>query len=80
MLDYPARAGVCLQFWPSISTKRASLGAHRPRIGSVVDDCVELKTDVGVYNEKRHFVEPIQVPLDFTFDVAELQQPLRKIA
>ncbi|WP_277813095.1 hypothetical protein [Dyella ginsengisoli] len=41
---------------------------------------MELKTDVGVYNEKRHFVEPIQVPLDFTFDVAELQQPLRKIA
>jgi hypothetical protein len=46
----------------------------------VVDDCVQLKTDVDVYNEKRHPVEPIQVPLDFTLDVAELQQPLRKIA
>lgn len=44
----------------------------------IVGDCVQLKTDVDVYNDKRVPVDPIQVPLDFTLDVAELQQPLRK--
>lgn len=43
-------------------------------------DCLQLKTDVDVYNDKRNLAEPIQVPLDFTLDVAELQQPLRKVA
>ncbi|WP_057972270.1 hypothetical protein [Lysobacter antibioticus] len=46
----------------------------------IVGDCVQLKTDVDVYNDKRVPVEPIQIPLDFTLDVAELQQPLRKVA
>lgn len=46
----------------------------------VVDDCVQLKTDVDVYNDKRTPAEPIQVPLDFTLDVMELQQVLRKVA
>jgi hypothetical protein len=40
----------------------------------IVGDCVQLKTDVDVYNEK-HSTEPaIQLILDFTDDVAELQQ------
>lgn len=46
----------------------------------IVGDCVQLKTDVDVYNDKRNPTEPIQIPLDFTLDVAELQQPLRKVA
>ena len=46
----------------------------------IVGDCVQLKTDVDVFNEKRLPVEPIQVPLDFTFDVMELQQASRKAA
>ncbi len=46
----------------------------------IVGDCLQLKTDVDVYNDKREPDEPIQVPLDFTLDVAELQQPLRKVA
>lgn len=46
----------------------------------IVGDCLQLKTDVDVYNEKRNPVEPIQLPLDFTLDVAELQQPLRRAA
>ena len=40
----------------------------------IVGDCVQLKTDVDVYNEKRTPVVPIQVPLHFTLDVMELQQ------
>ena len=46
----------------------------------IVGDCLQLKTDVDVYNDKRDPAVPIQIPLDFTHDVAELQQPLRKSA
>ena len=46
----------------------------------IVGDCLQLKTDVDVYNNKSKPDEPIQVPLDFTLDVAELQQSLRKVA
>lgn len=49
----------------------------------IVGDCVQLKTDVDVYNEKDSKADPIQVPLDFTADVEELQllnKPLRNAA
>jgi len=46
----------------------------------IVGDCLQLKTDVDVYNDKRDPVVPVQVPLDFSPDVAELQQPLRRVA
>lgn len=46
----------------------------------IVGDCLQLKTDVDVYNDKREPTEPIQIPLDFTLDVAELQQPLKRAA
>ena len=46
----------------------------------IVGDCVQLKTDVDVYNEKRTPVEPIQMPLDFTLDVIEMQQVSRRAA
>jgi hypothetical protein len=39
----------------------------------IVGDCVQLKTDVDVYNDLRIPNEPIQVVLDFTYDVEELQ-------
>lgn len=39
----------------------------------VVGDCYQLKTDVDVYNEKRPKEEPIQIVLDFTYDVEELE-------
>ena len=43
----------------------------------IVGDCFQLKTDVDVYNEKNADQRPIQVPLDFTLDVEELQLPLK---
>ena len=46
----------------------------------IVGDCLQLKTDVDVYNDKLEHTEPIQIPLDFTLDVAELQQPLKRAA
>lgn len=43
----------------------------------IVGDCYQLKTDVDVYNGKDVAQPPIQLPLDFTLDVEELQLPLR---
>lgn len=43
------------------------------RRNHIVNECVQLKTDADVYNDKRQPVEPIQIPLDFTYDVEELQ-------
>jgi len=43
----------------------------------IVGDCFQLKTDVDVYNGKRPAMQPIQVPLDFTLDVEEMQLPLK---
>jgi hypothetical protein len=51
-----------------------SFGQRRQQI---VGDCLQLKTDVDVYNDKRQPAEPIQMPLDFTLDIEELQQPLK---
>lgn len=41
----------------------------------IVGDCFQLKTDVDVYNKKNETQKPIQIPLDFTYDVEELQLP-----
>ncbi len=56
------------------------LSRNLQRRQQIVGDCLQLKTDVDVYNDKRDLAEPIQIPLDFTLDVAELQQPLRRAA
>lgn len=39
----------------------------------IVGDCVQLKTDVDVYNGRNPDKEPIQLVLDFTDDVAEIE-------
>ena len=39
----------------------------------IVGDCYQLKTDIDVYNDQRAPSEPIQVVLDFTLDIEELQ-------
>lgn len=39
----------------------------------IVGDCFQLKTDVDVYNSHRQPVRDIQIVLDFTNDVEELQ-------
>ena len=46
----------------------------------IVGDCLQLKTDVDVYNDKRRVADPIQVVLDFGRDVDELQQRPRRAA
>lgn len=49
--------------------------AFSQRRQQVVGDCLQLKTDVDVFNDKRALEEPIELVLDFTRDVEELQQP-----
>jgi hypothetical protein len=74
-----------LSLWGDIDDRNAphehfvrSFGQRRQQI---VGDCFQLKTDADVYNDTRKPERPIQVVLDFTLDVEELQQPLaRKVA
>ena len=47
--------------------------AFAQRRKQIVGDCVQLKTDVDVFNDKRPEDEPIALVLDFTDDVAEAQ-------
>jgi hypothetical protein len=50
--------------------------AFGQRRHQIVGDCLQLKTDADVFNDKRPDEEPLTIPLDFTEDVAELQQHL----
>ena len=50
------------------------------RRAQVVGDCFQLKTDVDVYNEHRKPADPIQIILDFTLDVEELEQQFKRKA
>ena len=49
--------------------------AFTQRREQIVGDCLQLKTDVDVYNELNlEKVQPIQLILDFQDDVAEREQ------
>ena len=47
--------------------------AFAQRRKQIVGDCYQLKTDVDYYNENNVSEAPIQMELDFTDDIAELQ-------
>ena len=47
--------------------------AFQQRRQDVVADCLRLKTDVDSYNDNRNPIEPIQLSLDFTNDVLEME-------
>lgn len=47
--------------------------ATQQRRQQIVGDCVQLKRDVDSYNENRKPPTPIQIELDFTADVAEVE-------
>lgn len=47
--------------------------AFQLRRHNIVGDCKHLKTDVDSYNENQNEGEPIQMPLDFTKDVLEIE-------
>ena len=54
-----------------------SFGQRRQQI---VGDCHQLKTDVDVYNYIKRQEKPIQIILDFTLDVEEMNLPIKDIA
>lgn len=53
--------------------------AFAQRREQVIGDCLQLKTDVDVYNDMNKANPPIQIVLDFTEDVME-RQTLREVA
>ena len=68
------------RYGPALHLHAHFVKSFAQRRQQIVGDCVQLATDVDVYNDKRRPTEPIQIPLDFTLDVAELQQVPRKVA
>lgn len=68
--------GKQLYLWADIDTapREHMVKAFAQRRKQVVGDCHQLKTDVDYYNDSNTDKEPIQVVLDFTDDVEEIQQ------
>jgi hypothetical protein len=71
------RGNKTLSLWGDLDDPNAPhdhfVRSFAQRRQQVVGDCFQLKTDVDVYNDTRDPLEPIQVVLDFTLDVEELQ-------
>lgn len=75
---HPVRSvknGVQMFLWDDMDTAsrdhmERAFGWRRQQI---VGDCHQLKIDVVVYNDQNPNAEPIQLILDFTNDVLELQ-------
>lgn len=69
-----------LSLWADMDDERAPrehfVRSFAQRRQQIVGDCFQLKTDVDVYNNKHSIQKPIQIPLDFTYDVEELQFPV----
>jgi hypothetical protein len=66
-----------LSLWGDLDDPKAphdhfvtSFGQRRQQI---VGDCYQLKTDADVYNDARKPQDPVNVVLDFTLDVLEMQ-------
>ncbi|MDH0640183.1 hypothetical protein N5D52_24960 [Pseudomonas sp. GD03860] len=70
-----------LSLWADIDDDQAPrehfVRSFAQRRQQIVGDCYQLKTDVDVYNAKDRSQEPIQIVLDFTYDVEELQIPFQ---
>lgn len=66
--------GVQYTIWGVIDhSDREFMGrSYAQRRKQIVGDCLQLKTDVDVYNDMNPEQEPIQVVLNFTDDVEEV--------
>ena len=75
------QGGKTASLWADIDDERAPrehfARSFSQRRQQIVGDCFQLKTDVDVYNDKNPAQAPIQIPLDFTLDVEELQLPYK---
>lgn len=70
-----SRDGKQMVFWDDIRTAprnnmKKAFGFRRKRITS---ECKQIKTDVDSYNDSHPEEPPIQMPLDFTNDVREME-------
>jgi hypothetical protein len=67
------RGGVQYTFWAMLGFADRShmQRAFVQRREQIVGDCVQLRIDVDAYNGMNTAEEPIQLVLDFTYDVAE---------
>ncbi|HUV04019.1 MAG TPA: hypothetical protein VMX94_02810 [Armatimonadota bacterium] len=69
------RNGELIGLWDDIRTadRQHMAIAFQQRRQQIVGDCRQLKTDVDSYNENRNDGVPINLVLDFTQDVEELE-------
>jgi hypothetical protein len=71
--------GKTMSHWADMDDERAPRDhfarSFAQRRQQIVGDCFQLKTDADVYNAKNPLLKPIQIPLDFKYDVEELQLP-----
>lgn len=67
------RGGVQYTFWAIMTDapREHMQKAFIQRRAQIVDDCVQLSTDVAVYNDLKPEQPPIPMLFDFTDDVAE---------
>lgn len=70
-----AKEGEQLTLWADIRTASHEhlQVAFQQRRQQIVGDCRQLKLDVDSYNDNRNPKRPIQLVLDFTDDIAELE-------
>lgn len=66
--------GIQLVLWADIDKGRPDFlqKSFQQRRQGIVNDCYHLKSDVDHFNLSRNLKAPIQMVLDFTEDVAEL--------
>jgi hypothetical protein len=67
--------GFQLALWGEMETAppEHTLKAFQQRRKQIVGDCIQLKTDVDVYNGRNSTAEPLQVVFNFTDDIAEAE-------
>jgi hypothetical protein len=67
------KGGVQYTFWAIIkdAPREHMQKAFIQRRAQIVDDCVQLATDVAVYNDMKSDQAPIPMLFDFRDDVAE---------
>ena len=60
--------------WADIhfATREHMATAFQQRREQIVSDCCQLKRDIDSYNDNQNTGEPLQLVLDFTYDVMEM--------
>ena len=69
------KAGAQQTLWGALdsSPRQFMEKSFAQRRKQIVGDCLQLKTDIDVFNDKHPKENPIQVVLNFTEDVKEIQ-------